>query len=142
MRRKRYTKTTEDKQEAKHKSEPLFKLELPEVKPIPMALGASIFGGLTVIGLGIGAAIGTQLFFGTVALAGMIAICETNRYAKYVVIHGSLVIDMAIFLSSLYALAVLGPTIAGGLTVAGLGFTLVYTPNLRKRYKGRKHYVK
>ena len=106
---------------------------IPEVQPLSLKTGILIFGGITVVGLGIGAAIGTQIFFGTVTLGGLIALAESNKYVKYLIVKSNKTIDVLIFIASLYAVAALGVTVAGGLIFTGLGYTLVYAPYLRKR---------
>ncbi len=110
-----------------------WSFDVPEMKPMPLAVGAAIFGGLTILGLGIGAAIGTYLFVGIVTLAGLVAIAETNKYVKYIIIKGNKTLDVIIFAGSIIATAQLGVTLAASLTVAGLGYTLIYAPWLRQR---------
>jgi hypothetical protein len=115
-------------------SEPLFKMELPTVKPINFKTGALVFAGVSVIGVvAMGAAIGTQIFFGAVTLGGLIALMESNKYLKWIVIHGNIFIDIAIFIASIYATAMLGVSIAGALTFAGLGYSLAYAPYVRRQ---------
>lgn len=117
---------------------PLFHLNIPEIEPLSYTKGALIFGGLTVVGVvAMGAAIGTYIFFGCVTLAGLIALVESNKYLKFAVIQGNKIVDIAIFAGTLYATAMLGVTITASLTVAGLGYTLVYAPLLR-RHKHKK----
>lgn len=106
---------------------------IPDVKHLPIIKGAVLFGGIALIGLGIGAAIGTYVFFGVITLAGLIAIAESNKYVRYVIVNSSYVIDMAIFVATIYATATLGVTVAASLTVAGLGYSLAYAPWLRQR---------
>jgi len=108
-------------------------IDVPEIQPLPLSVGAAVFGGLTVLGLGIGAAIGTYLFVGIVTLAGLVALAETNKYVRYIIIKGNKTVDVIIFGASLIATAQLGPTIAASLTVAGLGYTLIYAPWVRQR---------
>lgn len=106
---------------------------VPEVKQLPLLKGALLFGGISLIGLGMGAAVGTYVFFGVLTLAGLIAIAESNKYVRYLVVNSSYVIDMAIFVATIYATATLGVTVAASLTVAGLGYSLAYAPWLRQR---------
>ncbi len=106
---------------------------IPEVKPLPLAAGIIGFGAIVIVGIGIGAAIGTYVFFGCVTLAGLIAIAESNKYIKAFIVKGNKTVDMLIFVASIYATAQLGVTIAASLTVAGLGYTLAYAPWLRRR---------
>lgn len=109
--------------------------KLPKIKPLTLKQGALLFGGVTVVGMMIGATIGTYIFFGVVTLAGLIAISESNPYVKYLVINGNKAIDLIIFAGTVYATAMLGVTVAAALTVAGLGYTLVYAPYVREQAK-------
>lgn len=120
--------------------EPLFDLKLPHIKPLSFTNGALIFGGIAVVGtLAMGAVIGTYVFFGIVTLGGLIAIIESNKYLKYFVVQGNKLVDITIFIATIYATAVLGVTVAASLTVAGLGYTLVYAPILRRnRHKNNQ----
>lgn len=115
-----------------------LKAKLPEVKPLTMKQGALMFGGVVITGMMIGATIGSYIFFGVVTLAGLIAVSESNPYVKYVVLNSNRQIDLIILAGSIYATAMLGPTIAASLTVAGLGYTLVYAPWIRKNYEQSK----
>ena len=56
---KKYTKPPKEKRKS-------LLDQIPEVKPLPLVAGAFIFGALTVIGIAIGAVIGTYVFFGTI----------------------------------------------------------------------------
>jgi len=109
-----------------------LKSKLPEVKPLSLKTGALLFGGVAAAGLMVGVTIGTYVFFGLVTLAGLIAISESNPYVKYVIINSNRTIDLIIFAGTVYATAALGVTVAASLTVAGLGYTLVYAPWIRK----------
>jgi hypothetical protein len=134
MRNSRYSssKSTND-------GEPLFKMDLPKIKPLNQTKGLLILGAVTAIGvIAMGAAIGTQIFFGAIALGGFIAIAESNRWVKWCVIKGSYVVDIAIFAASIIAMGMLGVTISGGLTFAGLLYTLGYAPHVRKQHELNK----
>ena len=108
-------------------------LKVPTIKPLNQTAGLVLFGGIALIGLGIGATIGTYVFFGCVTLAGLIAIAESNKYIQYLVVKGNKVVDVILFGATIVATASLGITVAASLTVAGLGYTLVYAPYLRNR---------
>jgi len=108
-------------------------LKVPSIKPLNQVTGLVLFGGISLIGLGIGATIGTYVFFGCVTLAGLIAIAESNKYIQYLVVKGNKVVDVILFGATIVATASLGITVAASLTVAGLGYTLVYAPYLRNR---------
>ncbi len=109
--------------------------QIPEVKPLPLTTGALIFGGVSILGMAIGATISTYVFFGTITLAGLIAISESNKYVKYMITKSNRVVDLIIFGLTMYATVLLGVTITASLTFAGLGYTLVYAPWLRSRNK-------
>ena len=108
-------------------------LDLPSVEPLSFYSGLAIFGGLSIIGLSIGATIGTYVFFGVATLSGFIAIAEINKYIKYMVLKSNRTIDLIIFTGSVIAIYQVGVTVAAALTFAGLGYTLVYAPFVRKR---------
>jgi len=107
--------------------------EVPNVKPLSVKTGALLFGGVVIIGVGIGAVIGTYIFAGVVTLAGLIAIVESNKYLKYIVVKSNRTVDIIILIASIGATISLGVTIAMSLTVAGLGYSLAYAPWLRHR---------
>ena len=109
--------------------------QIPEVKPLPLATGDLIFGGISILGMAIGATIGTYVFFGAITLAGLIAISESNKYVRYLISKSNRVVDLIIFGLTIYATVLLGVTMAASLTFAGLGYTLVYAPWLRSRDK-------
>ena len=109
--------------------------QIPEVKPLPLTTGALIFGGVSILGMAIGATISTYVFFGTITLAGLIAISETNKYVRYIITKSNRVVDLIIFGLTMYATLLLGVTMAASLTFAGLGYSLVYAPWLRSRSK-------
>lgn len=109
--------------------------KIPEVKPLPLKAGALIFGGISILGMAIGATIGTYVFFGAITLAGLIAIAESNKYIKYLIVKSNRFLDLIIFGLTMYATVLLGVTMTASLTYAGLGYTLVYAPWLRSRNK-------
>lgn len=110
-----------------------LKYKLPTIKPLSFKTGAIMFGGVVAAGMMVGATIGTYVFFGIVTLAGLIAISESNPYVKYVIMNSNRTVDLIIFAGTVYATAALGVTVAASLTVAGLGYTLVYAPWLRSK---------
>ena len=116
-------------------AEPLFKLDIKEVTPIDFKTGLMVFGTVVVVGtIVLTAAIGTQIFFGVLMLGGFVALVESNKYLKWAVAKSSRLVDIAIFCVSMYAMFTLGLTMTGGLTVFGLGYTLVVAPYVRKTY--------
>jgi len=117
----------------KFKNKPFHRI--PNANPISQKLGLIIFLGLVIIGVLIGATIATYVYFGTITLAGLIALIESNKYLKYVASKSNKLLDVIIFTVTLYATISLGISITASLTFAGLGYTLVYAPWLRKRNK-------
>lgn len=96
-------------------------------------VGLAIFSGIALVGVSVGATIGTYVFFGTVTLVGLIALIEANPRLRWFAKRSSRGIDVLIFAGSIYAAAQLGVTTAAALTFAGLGYTLVYSPMLRMK---------
>ncbi|WP_394879957.1 hypothetical protein [Gaetbulibacter sp. M235] len=113
---------------------PYFK-KAPKVKPISFTRGALIFIGLSWFGMLLSAAIATYVFFGIITLAGLIAIAESSTYIRHCIIRSNRLVDVLIFILTIYATFTLGVTIAASLTIAGLGYSLVYAPWLRSRFK-------
>jgi hypothetical protein len=113
--------------------EPRKPYSFPTVKPLPLGVGLAIFSGMAIIGASIGAVIGTYIFFGCATLAGFIAIAESNKYVKWIVVHSTQWIDLLIFAATMIATVSLGVTVTAALTFAGLGYTLVYAPYVRIR---------
>jgi hypothetical protein len=112
---------------------PLSKISIPEVKPLPLAIGAATFTLLAAIGIAIGATIGTYVFFGIATLAGFVAIAESNKWIRYGITKMRTWMDVVIFGLTIFATISLGTILTGALTIAGLGYTLVYAPYIRKR---------
>ncbi|GAA3553674.1 hypothetical protein [Snuella lapsa] len=122
--------------ENKPKKKPRFKLKkAPKVKPISFTKGALLFIGLCWFGMLLSAAIATYVFFGVATLAGLIAIAESNTYIRHCIIKSNRLVDVLIFLLTIYSTLTLGVTITASLTIAGLGYSLVYAPYLRSRFK-------
>jgi hypothetical protein len=119
--------------------EPSININLPEIQPLNWKTGAIITGGVLAVGLGVGVTIGTQIFFGTVSMLGFALIAESNKYIKWFVLKGSLLIDLALFATSIYALWSLGPTIAGGLVIMGIEYTAIYAPLIRARERRKRN---
>ena len=99
--------------------------------PLSASTGLAIFAGITLIGVSIGATIGTYIFFGIATLTGLIVLIESNHYLRYIAQKSNRFIDIAIFGMTLYATAALGITVSAALVFSGLGYTLVYSPYLR-----------
>lgn len=95
--------------------------------------GALVFGGMVVVGISVGAVIATHMFLGVVTLTGLIALIESSPKMKTIVAKHGLLVDVVIFGVTIAAALTIGVTAAGALSVAGLGFTLVYRPYLRQQ---------
>lgn len=104
-----------------------------KLKPLSFTKGALIYLGLSCIGMLVSATIATYVFFGAITLAGLIAIAESNKYIRYIIIKGSRLLDLVIFAMTIFATISLGVTLTASLTFAGLGYTLIYAPYLRSR---------
>lgn len=100
--------------------------------------GTILFSFILITGFFMGAAIGTYLFFGVVTLAGFVALCENVRFMKWLVQRSTGTVDVIIFILTILATMMLGVTIAASLTVAGLGYSLVYGPYVRKMFRKSK----
>lgn len=110
-----------------------LKSEVQDVKPWPIWAGVLGFGALAILGMSAGAMIMTHVFFGLCALFGLIAITESNKWVRWWVYRSNKAVDLMIFVASIVASVAMGVTISAGLTFAGLGYTLVYAPYIRKR---------
>ena len=102
-------------------------------KPISFTNGALIYIGLSCIGMLVSTTIATYVFFGSITLAGLIAIAENNKYIRYVILIGNKLLDLVIFALTIFATISLGVTLTASLTFAGLGYTLIYAPYLRSK---------
>ena len=107
--------------------------ELPEITPISLKHGTIIYASMGILGSMISSTIGTYVFFGTVTLAGFIALAESSKHLKFAVNKSNRFIDFILFGATLYATATLGVTVSAALTFAGLGYTLMYAPYLREK---------
>jgi len=99
---------------------------------LPMETGAVIYGTIGIIGVAVGTTIASSVYFGSVMLAGAVAVIETQPRIKRIVVKNNRLIDVIILGSSIYAMITLGVLITGALTFAGLGYTLVYSPWLKR----------
>ncbi|RED48821.1 hypothetical protein [Seonamhaeicola aphaedonensis] len=131
---KELMKAPSKEKKSKKKSRLKFK-KAPKVKPISYTKGALLFIGLSWFGMLLSAAIATYVFFGIATLAGLIAISENSTYIRHCIIKSNRLIDILIFLLTIYSTLTLGVTITASLTIAGLGYSLVYAPWLRSRFK-------
>ena len=99
--------------------------------------GGAIMGGVVVAGLFVSAAIGAYIFFGLVMLLGFVVLVESTPPVRWLVERSNKVVDWALFGLTLYASVTLGVTVMASMTVAGLGYTLLYAPYLRGRHAKR-----
>lgn len=70
---------------------------------------------------------------GLLMFAGLVALCETVPLVKFVFRWTNSLVDIGIFAFSVYGLAEMGATVAIGLSVCGLLFTVFYKPLLRRK---------
>lgn len=92
---------------------------------------AVIFIIVCFIGIGIGSAIASYIFFGILTLLGFAFMVESIRPLKWFVSKTTGFIDVIIFSITIIATIKLGVTITASLTVAGLGYTMIYAPYVR-----------
>ena len=114
-----------------------YKNALPSLK-INSKTGLFILGAIVVGGIAVGVAITTHIFYGLAVLGGAILITEKSALLKYLVIKGDIVVDIMIFAGSVYAIFLVGPTVGGALTIAGLAYSLTYSKWIREQYKNYK----
>ncbi len=95
--------------------------------------GALIFICIIVLAFMIGSYILTATFFGLLTLLGLIALIESIAPLKWVLSRSTRVIDVLLFVCTIFATMNYGLNIAASLTVAGIGYTLVYAPYLREQ---------
>ncbi len=100
--------------------------------------GGLIFLVVVILSFLIGSYILTTTFFGIITLLGFIVLIESIPPLKWFVTRTSKIVDVLIFLFTIIATASLGLNITAGLTVAGVGYTLVYAPYLREQYEVEK----
>jgi hypothetical protein len=114
-------------------SNPLAKINVPEVKPLPLVVGATAFTLVAAVGLAIGATIATYVFFGIASLLGFIAIAESNKWLRWAIVKSRMWVDLLIFALTMYFTFTVGVTLAAAWTIMGLGITCVYNPYVRDR---------
>lgn len=102
------------------------------------AKGALIFTLIIIAAFLIGSYILTAAFFGTIMLIGMIVLTESIPPIKWVISRTSQILDILIFVFTIAATAKYGLNIAASLTIAGIGYTLIYAPHLREQRRVEK----
>jgi hypothetical protein len=113
----------------RNKKKPANTLKQPiHKKPLPLKVGVSLFIGISLFGVSLGATVGSFIFFGVITLMGLIAITESNSFIYYLVKKSNKAIDLILFAFTIYATISLGLMMTASLSIAGLGFSLVYGP--------------
>jgi hypothetical protein len=102
-----------------------------------------LFIGLVLIAFYMGSYIMVATFFGIVTLIGLISLIETIPLLKWVVRKTTALIDILFFVFTIIAVTAYGLNISAALTIAGLGYTLVYAPYVREedRVKKQRKYM-
>lgn len=96
------------------------------------------FAFICMVGIGIGGHLAGHIFFGVITLVGLIALVENIPFIKWFVYRTNNIIDVLLFVLAGIATVKLGVTITAALTVAGLGYTMIYAPYVRKQLNKQK----
>ena len=97
--------------------------------------GLLLYVAILFLGFIVGGFIQAAAFFGVITLVGLIALVETIGVLKWIVKRTSKVLDVIIFIFTLFATAKFGLNITAALTIAGIGYSLVYAPYIRQEHK-------
>ncbi len=97
---------------------------------------AGLYALLLIVGMMIGGTLTMYIFAGICTLAGLIALVESIPLLKWVFRRTSKAIDVLIFILTLIASFSAGVTVAMSYMIAGLGFTLIYVPHLKRQANG------
>lgn len=90
-------------------------------------------GGIIVVFLiMVSGHVATYIISGLLMFAGLVALCETIPLIKFIFRYTGNLVDLCIFGLSVYGLSHMGATVAIGLSVCGLLFTIFYKPRLRR----------
>lgn len=92
-----------------------------------------LFGVICSVGFIIGGYIAASVFFGLITFIGFVFLVESIPFLKFIVYKSNKVLDVLLFLLTVIATIKLGVTITGGLTLAGLGFSMLYAPYMRSQ---------
>ncbi len=95
--------------------------------------GGLMFLGIIVAAFMIGDYILSATFFGIVMLVGLVVLVESMSPLKWFVRKTSKIIDVLIFGVTAISMASFGLNMTAALTIAGVGYTLVYAPYLREQ---------
>ena len=96
------------------------------------------FAFICMVGIGIGGHLAGHIFFGVITLVGLIALVENIPFIKWFVYRTNNIIDVLLFVLAGIATVKLGVTITAALTVAGLGYTMIYAPYVRNQLNKSK----
>ena len=81
----------------------------------------------------VGGFIQTAAFFGAITLLGLVVVVESIPMLKWLLQRTSKVVDVIILIATIIATANLGLNITAALTIAGIGYTLIYAPYIREQ---------
>jgi len=95
--------------------------------------GLAGFGAIVLLSFMIGDFIMTSAFFGCLILLGMYVMINRTHFLIWIVMKMNTVIDISIFLFTIFAMASIGLNMSGALTVAGLGYTMWMAPHFREK---------
>lgn len=98
-----------------------------------------VFILIFAIGLAIGGTIASHMFFGLLTLIGFIVLVESIPVLKWLIYRTSGLFDIIIFGVCIFATIRLGVTITAALTLAGIGFSLVYRPYIQTQMDNKKN---
>jgi hypothetical protein len=101
--------------------------------------GAIVFIIIIIMAFMVGSYILSATFFGLISLVGLIVLIESIPPLKWVMERTSKVVDIVIFIFTIMATVSYGLNIAASLTVAGVGYTLVYAPYLKEKRRERSN---
>lgn len=106
--------------------------------------GIILFVIIAVVAWNAAAWVFGAFFFGCLILLGFIGLIESIAPLKWFLSRVSKTFDVVLFIASIIAMSMFGLNISAGLTVAGLGYTLIYAPHLRSQVNSTKvdEYIK
>ena len=98
------------------------------------------YAGFALLGLGLflGGIVTNIIFFGILTAGSLVFLVESNHQFKMFVGRFGFLFDLILFVLSAIAVATLGVTVAGGLAVASLLFTVYRVSYLSPWYKAMK----
>lgn len=100
--------------------------------------GTVLFLIIIALSFTMGGFMQSAAFFGALTLLGLVVLVESIGPLKWLLKRTSKVLDIAIFILSIIATIQLGFMITAGLTVAGIGFSLIYAPYIREEHKKKR----